>query len=155
MPLQEYPSVEALKEHVGKEVSVSDWVEISQDRINRFADATDDHQWIHLDGERCAAESPFGKPIAHGFLTLAMIPHLDGISFRMNVPFRMIVNFGFNKLRFMSPVTAGARIRLRKTLNSLFEVEGGWQLTFKIVIDIEGERKPACLGELVTRFMTS
>lgn len=154
MPLQEYPSIEALKELVGQEVSVSDWFEITQERINQFAEATEDRQWIHVDEARCRAESPFGSTIAHGFLTISLLPHLDGCSFRINQEFKMVINYGFNKLRFMSAVPAGSRIRLRKTLGAAFEVEGGWQLAFKFTVDIEGSRKPACMGELVTRFIT-
>src|SRR5690349_2721496 len=126
MPLREIESIEELKGLIGQEVAVSDWVEITQERVARFAYATDDFQWIHLDVERCKKESPFGAPVAHGFLTLSMMPYLDNISYKLKQPFKIQVNAGINKTRFLQPVVVGSRIRSRKKLLEVAETEGGY-----------------------------
>lgn len=135
---------------VGTEIGPSDWFEVTQDRIDTFADATDDHQWIHVDPER-AADGPFGAPIAHGFLTLSLLIPLqtqvfdvEGVSTK--------VNYGLDKVRFVSPVKVGARIRLLGTIADVIEVAGGYQLVLDITIEIEGGTKPAVVARSLSRF---
>ena len=142
-------SMQALRERVGQEIAASDWLEVAQDRIDRFADATDDHQWIHVDRERAAA-SPFGGTIAHGFLTLSLIPHLTAQALAFP-PARMTVNYGLNRVRFTAPVRAGSRVRARFLLLALEAIPGGAQLTFNVTIEREGSDKPACVAEVVWR----
>jgi len=138
-----------LKSLVGKEISVSDWMTVGQDRIDAFAECTDDRQWIHVDPER-ARQSPLGGTVAHGFLLLSLIPRfiLDHPVFRMRS--RMIVNYGLNRVRFISPVRSGSRIRNRATLSAL--TRKGFRrilLTFANTIEVEGESKPAITAELL------
>ena len=138
---------------VGEEIGTSDWVEITQDRINKFAEATDDHQFIHVN-EEAAKMTPFGGTIAHGFLTLSMIPYLTQQS---DVPrpdgIKMAVNYGGNKTRFLNPVKSGKRIRGRWKLLGMEEKRPGqWQQTVEITIEIEGEEKPALICEWMTMF---
>src|SRR5262249_49481696 len=140
-----------LKSLEGQEVAVGDWLEITQERINQFADATNDHQWIHVDPERCGRESPFGTTIAHGYLTLSLIPFLNQRSFHIRQPFGMTINYGSNRVRFMSPVPVGSRIRNRMTLLELAEFSGGWQARWQVTIEIEGKGKPACVAEIISR----
>jgi acyl dehydratase len=135
---------------VGDEFGPSQWLEIDQDRINRFAEATDDPQWIHVDPER-AAEGPFGTTIAHGFLTLSLLVRFwyeVGPAFE---DYRMGINYGVNKVRFPAPVPVGSRLRGRFTIADLEEIEGGIQVTLAGVAEREGEEKPVCAAELVFR----
>jgi acyl dehydratase len=135
---------------VGDDFGPSQWLEIDQDRINRFAEATDDPQWIHVDPER-AAEGPFGTTIAHGFLTLSLLVRFwyeVGPAFE---DYRMGINYGVNKVRFPAPVPVGSRIRGRFTVNALEDIEGGIQITLAGVAEREGEEKPVCAAELVFR----
>jgi acyl dehydratase len=136
---------------VGKDLGHSDWIVVSQDRIDTFADATDDHQWIHVDAER-AAQGPFGGTIAHGYLTLSLfIPLFSGLLDVSGVTTK--VNYGLDRVRFPSPVRAGARIRLGATIGAVDEVAGdGVQITLDGVIEIEGETKPACVLRSLLRF---
>jgi acyl dehydratase len=135
----------------GQMLGVSDWFEISQERVNTFADATGDHQWIHVDVERAKAESPFGGPIGHGFLTLSLfVPMWSQILQVTDVG--MGVNYGLNRVRFPAPVPVGSRIRLTATLVDVEEVKGGLQLVADGVIDREGGDKPVCVLQSVTRF---
>jgi acyl dehydratase len=135
----------------GSVLGVSDWFEVTQDRVNTFADATDDHQWIHVDPERAAAQSPFGGPIGHGFLTLSLfIPMWGQILTVTDVT--MAVNYGLNKVRFPAPVPVGSRIRLTATLLDVEEVKGGLQLVVSGVIEREGSDKPVCVLESLARF---
>lgn len=148
MPAFETPA--ALLESIGADLGASEWMAIEQDRIQAFADATGDHQWIHVDVER-AKEGPFGAPIAHGFLTLSLtslfLPELLTV-----VKSSMGVNYGMNKVRFPAPVKAGQRIRgVGKLLNAEV-VSGGVQATIGITVEIEGEAKPACVVEFLARF---
>ena len=139
---------------VGSEVGVSDWMEITQDRVNAFADVTDDHQWIHVDPER-ASEGPFGGTIAHGFLTLALVvPLIAQVDFDVGEP-RMAINYGLEKVRFPAPVPVGSRIRARVTLASVKGVEGGIQLNRVVTIEVEGGEKPAMVAEQVMRYYYS
>jgi acyl dehydratase len=135
----------------GQVLGVSEWFEVAQDRVNTFADATGDHQWIHVDPERAAAESPFGGPIAHGFLTLSLfVPMWSQVLSVTDTT--MGVNYGLNKVRFPSPVPVGAKIRLTATLLEVEEVKGGAvQLTVAGVIEREGSDKPVCVLESLTR----
>jgi acyl dehydratase len=147
-------TVDELKTLVGQELGVGDWVEITQDRVNRFADVTGDHQWIHVDVERAKA-SPLGGPIAHGFLTLSLIPLLgqvrDGI--KVSIPHKQVFNYGLNKVRFISPVKVGARVRMRTTLQAVDEVgPGALQITNLQTIEIEGGARPAMVAESLVRF---
>lgn len=152
MPQRQFADIEDLQRHAGQEVAVSDWLEITQERINAFADATSDHQWIHVDVERCKRESPFGTTIAHGFLTLSLIPQFSYATLSVGGKFRMTINYGCNKVRFMSPVKSGSRIRNRYTLLEVSQVEGGWQSRFQVTIEIEGQQKPACVAETLSRY---
>jgi len=134
----------------GKELGTSDWFEITQERVNTFADATDDHQWIHVDVERANAESPFRGPIGHGFLTLSLfVPMWSQILKVTDV--RMGVNYGLNRVRFPAPVPVGSRIRLTATLVEVEEFRGGLQIVASGVIEREGGDKPVCVLESVTR----
>ena len=143
--------IDGLKALVGKHLGHSDYVEITQDRVNRFADATGDHQWIHVDPERAKKESPFGGPIAHGYLTLSLGPMLapqimrvDGIS--------MAVNYGCEKVRFPSPVPVGSKLRLGAELLSVDDIAGGAQVTMRFTYEVEGAPKPSCVADVVFRY---
>ncbi|MBI4903534.1 MAG: MaoC family dehydratase [Acidobacteria bacterium] len=152
MPQREFSSVAELQSYAGQEVAISDWLEITQERINSFADATSDHQWIHVDTERCKRESPFGTTIAHGFLTLSLLPMFSYSTITIRESFRLTLNYGCNKVRFMSPVKCGVRIRARYTLLDVTSVEGGWQSRWQVAIEIEGQEKPACVAETISRY---
>jgi len=151
MPTRIIEGIEQLKSLVGQEVSASDWFEVTQARINAFADATDDHQWIHVDVERAKTDSPFHSTIAHGFLTLSMLPHLAAQAFKVQGDFKMGINYGLNRLRFVSPVTAGSRVRARFTLQSVEDV-AGVQLNWSVTCDTEGGQKPALVAEWLVRY---
>lgn len=140
----------SLSTWLGLEVAVSDWVEITQERINQFAAATGDHQWIHVDGERARRESPFGSTVAHGFLTLSLVPLLKESCMEFT-GVRMAVNYGTNRVRFTAPVKVNARLRGRFKLAALEEIKGGVQMTWECTIEMEGHDKPACVAELVSR----
>jgi acyl dehydratase len=140
---------ESLPQLAGQEIGVSDWVEITQDRINKFADATGDHQWIHVDVERAKKEMPGGKTIAHGYLTLSLIPWLTGGMLRVEGVSRGI-NYGSNKVRFTNMVTVGSKVRARQKLVSVEARSGGMQLTNEVTIEIEGQQRPACIAETIS-----
>jgi acyl dehydratase len=141
-----------LPSYVGKELGTSDWVEVTQERVNLFADATGDHQWIHVDVERANRESPFGGPIAHGYLTLSLlIPMWSQVLTVTDVA--MAVNYGLNKVRFPAPVPVGSKVRLTATLKDVEEIKGGYQLTAAAAIERDGGDKPVCIAELVVRFL--
>ncbi|GIX47612.1 MAG: MaoC family dehydratase [Candidatus Tectimicrobiota bacterium] len=143
--------LEELKRYVGQEIGVSNWLEVTQERINAFADATGDHQWIHVDVERAKRESPYGAPIAHGFLTLSLIPQLVWDIYKIE-GVKMGVNYGLNRVRFPAPVPAGSRIRARAKLLELQEVEGGVQAVSQVTVEREGHDKPVCVAETVSRW---
>jgi acyl dehydratase len=135
----------------GQELGTSKWYDITQDRVNTFAEATDDHQWIHVDVERAKRESPFGGPIAHGYLTLSLlIPMWSEVLTVTDAA--MGVNYGLNKVRFPAPVPVDSKIRLTATLTDVIEVKGGLQVTVSAVIELEGSEKPACVAEPIFRF---
>jgi acyl dehydratase len=140
-----------LESLVGQEVAVSDWIEVTQDRIQQFAQATGDRQWIHLDKEKAAKESPYGETIAHGFLSLALLSAMAESSFRVDGGFRLKLNYGLNRVRFPSAVPAGGRVRGRFTLAKLEAVEGGRQLTWGVLVELEGAEIPCVAAEWVTR----
>jgi acyl dehydratase len=150
MPI-EVETLDELAFFVGKELGTSSWVDIDQARINGFAHATDDHQWIHVDVER-AKTGPFGETIAHGYLTLSLlIPMWTNILEVHDVHTK--VNYGLNKVRFPSPVPSGSKIRARATLTSLEPIAGGAQLTIDILVERHGSDKPACVAQLVFRYL--
>ena len=140
-----------LKSLVGQEVGSSEWTLVTQDQINRFAALTGDDQWIHVDVERTRRESPYGGPIAHGFLTVSLIGTLMHSALEVRGPQKLRVNYGFNRLRFTSAVPAGSRIRGRYTLNSLKDVEGGVEIAWGVVVEVEGQTKPALVAEWLGR----
>ena len=145
--------LDGLKSMIGQHLGYSDWHEVTQDQVNRFADATGDHQWIHVDPERAAKESPFGGPIAHGYLTLSLAPVLMGSVMRVE-GISMGVNYGLNKLRFPSPVPVGGKLRLGATLAAVEDIPGGAQASVDLVFEVEGQDKPACVAQAVYRYYT-
>ena len=147
--MKHYATLIELQALVGQELGRSDWLQVSQERINQFAQATGDHQWIHIDPERAAA-GPFGAPVAHGFLTLSLLPLLSETAFAVD-DVRMGVNYGLNRVRFMSPVKVGSRVRAGFKLLSYEPLDGGAQLITRATIEVEGESKPACVAESVSR----
>ncbi len=151
MPKRMIQNLEELKKMTGQEVGVSDWHEVTQESINKFADATLDHQWIHVDPERARRESPFGGPIAHGYYTLSLAPYL--LANVMDVKEKkMGVNYGLNKLRFTAPVPIPSQVRLRATLTQIEEIRGGVQATFTLQFEVNGKEKPACVAEALYRY---
>lgn len=152
-PKRVLDSLDALKDLVGQEVAVTDWFTMTQERVQQFADATLDHQWIHVDVERAKRESPFKGPIAHGFLTLSLLAHFmqSAVGIRQGV--RMGVNYGMNKVRFVSPVRVGSRIRARFALQSIKDVApNGVEAQYNATIEAEGSEKPACVAEWLVRY---
>ncbi len=143
---------DSLKEYVGKEIGVSEWLTITQERIAQFAEATEDRQWIHLDRERAEKESPFGTTIAHGFLTLSLISRFmkDVIQVRSGVG--MAINYGLNRVRFPAPVRAGSKIRARVTLLSVKEVSGAYEAVYSVTVEGESGEKPCCVAESIVRY---
>ncbi|MBE7191052.1 MAG: MaoC family dehydratase [Gordonia polyisoprenivorans] len=141
-----------LDDLVGTVLGVGSWLEVTQERINTFADATGDHQWIHVDPERAVAESPFGGPIAHGYLTLSLIIPMWGEVLAVD-SVTMAVNYGLNKVRFTNPVPAGGRVRLKATLAKVEHLpKGGVQVTVEGVIELENSERPAVVAEVVYRY---
>lgn len=134
---------------VGQDIGLSDWLTVDQRRIDLFAEATDDRQWIHVDPERAAA-GPFGATVAHGFLTLSLLPPLFASGFQID-GIRMGINYGLNRVRFAAPVRVGSRLRGRFKLKAYEPIEGGAQLTVEVTIELEGSDKPACVAESVSR----
>jgi acyl dehydratase len=135
----------------GSQLGPTEWLEISQDRVNKFADATDDHQWIHVDPER-AASGPFGGTIAHGLLTLSLLPYFTHQLYTVeNVA--MAINYGYNKVRFITPVRVGAHLRARAEISSVTRLEGAVQATLATTVEIQGSDKPAAVAESIVRFI--
>jgi len=153
MPKRILESLEALKSLIGQEIAVTDWFNVTQERIQQFADATLDHQWIHVDVERARRESPFKAPIAHGFLTLSLLPHFMHEALQITDGVRLGVNYGLNRVRFVSPVRAGSNIRARIALQSLKDVPpNGVEAVFNATLEVEGGDKPCCVAEWVARY---
>ena len=145
--MRTFTDLAELEAAVGEELGTTDWMEITQERVNLFADATDDHQWIHVDEER-AKDGPFGGTIAHGYLTLSLIAHFNQELVKIETSGARL-NYGLNKVRFPNPVLVGKRIRGRAAIQSLTDVPAGKQLTVAYTIEIEDEAKPACVAETV------
>ena len=143
-------SIDRLKEWVGKEVAVTDWLSVSQEHIDEFADATGDDQWIHVDRERAARESPYRTTVAHGFLTLSLLPRFLKEAVEIQGA-RMGINYGLNRVRFTGPVPAGSRVRARFVLAAAERIEGGVQTVWSVTVEREGEAKPVLVAEWVTR----
>lgn len=145
-----------MEPQIGREIDVGDWLVIDQPRIDRFADVTGDKQWIHVDPVRAAAESPYKATVAHGFLTLSLLPYLSQSNtpeyFAAHYPaMRLRVNMGVNKVRFPAPVIVGSRVRARTELKSVEPVGDGAQIVYQFTVEIDGEQKPACVAESVVR----
>ena len=148
--MKTFESLAELAALTGQEVIVTDWFTVTQQHIDQFADATGDHQWIHVDAERAKA-GPFGTTIAHGYLTLSLIAGFSMRSFEVK-GVRMGINYGLNKVRFMAPVPVGSRLRARMTLTEASPIEGGLQLAWTTTIEREGSDKPACVAEPLSRY---
>jgi acyl dehydratase len=144
-------SLSDLKHHAGQEIAVTDWLQITQERVQQFADATGDHQWIHLDTERAAKESPYGGTIAHGFLTLSLLSQFMQQALQIT-GLRMAINYGLNRVRFPAAVTVGSEIRARFTLASLKDVEGGVEVVYQATLQANGVEKPCCIAEWIVRY---
>ncbi|MQA16059.1 MAG: dehydratase [Pseudonocardiaceae bacterium] len=144
-----FTGADDLRSAAGEQLGTSDWMTIDQERIDTFADATGDHQWIHVDTEKAAA-GPFGTTIAHGFLTLSLLPYLMAQVYRVD-GVRMGINYGLNKMRFPAPVPAGSKVRANAELAEVEDVQGGLQLVLRTTLEIEGSDKPGCVAEWVTR----
>ena len=149
--MRTFPSLAAFTEIEGQVIGSSEWFEVDQARVDTFADATDDHQWIHTDPERAAA-GPFGGPIAHGFLTLSLLPALNRRTFAID-GLRMGINYGLEKVRFPAPVPVGSRLRATIELVSTTPIEGGVQVVLRTTIEREGGDKPVCVAESVARYI--
>jgi len=152
MPQRVIEGIEEMKNLIGHELGASPWFDLTQERVNQFADATLDHQWIHIDIERATRETPFGGTIAHGFLTLSLLPHLAAQTYSVRGNFKMGINYGLNRLRFPSPVPVGSRLRARFALQSVEDVAGGYQVTLAVTVEVEGAQKPSLVAEWVTRY---
>lgn len=146
-------SVDEAVEAIGAELGVSRWFEVEQSRIDEFADVTLDHQWIHVDVERAKTESPYGETIAHGFLTLSLIPGLGKDNYRVENA-KMGINYGLNKVRFLAPVTAGSRVRVRSEIADAVRAgEDAVNLTVRHTVEVDGSQKPAAVAELISRWV--
>jgi acyl dehydratase len=150
--MRTFETIAEFKDLVGQEIGVSDWITVTQERIQLFADATNDHQWIHVDVERAKA-GPFGTTIAHGFLTLSLLPEMAASAFGVRET-RMGVNYGLNKVRFPAPVPSGSRIRGRFKLIGYEPLDGGAQMTVQVTMEREGSDKPVCIAESIGRRFT-
>ncbi|MFF0635865.1 MaoC family dehydratase [Nocardia sp. NPDC004151] len=147
----DFSDFDALRAAAGTELGVSDWMTVDQRRIDTFADATDDHQWIHVDAARAAA-GPYGRTIAHGFLTLSLVVPMTARIMTVSAA-TMAINYGLNKVRFINPVLVDSRIRGRLTLDSVTDIPGGVQAVRTMTVEIEGADKPACVAESIARYL--
>jgi acyl dehydratase len=143
--------IDELKALAGQEVGCSDWQTVSQDRINRFADVSGDHQWIHVDVDRARTDSPYHTTIAHGFLTVALLSKMVEEAVDVQGSYKMRINYGFNRLRFTGAVLAGSRIRGRCVLNSVKDFDGGAEVAWGVTVEVEGQAKPALFAEWLVR----
>jgi acyl dehydratase len=153
MPPRIIQGVEELRGLVGQEVGQSDWIEVTQAMIDAFADVTRDKQWIHVDRQRAERESPYGRTIAHGFLTLSLLSHLHSQTVRIAGTPKMSINYGLNRVRFPNAVLSGSRIRSRTTVQAVEDVPGGVQITWLITVDLEHAEKPALVAEWLGRLV--
>jgi len=151
MPPFVIENLDALKDLVGREFAITDWFEVTQERIRHFAEATEDPQWIHLDTDRAQRESPYGTTIAHGFLTLSLLSHFSKQAFQIQNGVGMIINYGLNRVRFSAPVPAGSKIRARFTLQSLKDVGNASEAVFSVIVEVQRQPKPCCIAEWVIR----
>jgi len=154
MPPLYVKNPQALKEFVGKELGVTEWLRITQERIQQFADATEDRQWIHVDTARAKNESPYGATIAHGFLTLSLVSHFLKEAIQLQGGVRLAVNYGLNRVRFPAAVRAGTRIRARIGLLALKELADSVEATYSITVESENSEKPSCVAEWIVRYYT-
>jgi acyl dehydratase len=152
MPPLVVESISSLKEFVGREIGVTAWFEMTQARIDQFAEATEDRQWIHVDSERAQKESPYGSTIAHGFLTLSVVSYFMKQAIQIRGGMRMAVNYGLNRVRFPAPVRTGSNIRARFGLVSLEELSDAFQAVFSVAMEVENSDKPCCVAEWVVRY---
>jgi acyl dehydratase len=152
MPPRVIEDLDDLKSFAGREIGVTDWLVVTQERIQQFAEATEDRQWIHVDRERAKRESPFHTTIAHGFLTLSLVSFLMKQAIQIKGGVRMAVNYGLNRVRFPSPVRADSKIRGRFTLSTLKEVSNAFEAVFSVSVESEGTDKPCCVAEWVVRY---
>jgi len=143
---------QALKDFVGREIALTEWFAVTQDRIDRFAEATEDRQWIHVDRERAQRESPFGATIAHGFLTLSLLSHFMKQAIELRGGVRMGINYGLNRVRFPAPVRVDSQIRARINLESLKELPGALEAVFSVSLEVQGSEKPCCVAEWIVRY---
>ncbi len=148
-----FPTLAGMQALVGQHLATSPWVMVDQARINLFAEATGDHQWIHIDVERATKEGPYGAPIAHGFLTLSLLPELGATAMCID-DVKMSINYGLNRVRFTGPVPAGSRVRGVLKLKAYEPIEGGVQMTTEVTIEREGAERPVCVAETVSRRFT-
>ena len=149
--MKKFSGLEEFVAAQGSQLGPTDWLEVTQERVNLFADATDDHQWIHVDPER-AASGPFGGPIAHGLLTLSLLPHFTSQMYTVE-NIAMAINYGYNKVRFITPVKVGAKIRARAEVAKVDRLDGAVQATLTTTVEIEGSDKPAAVAESIVRFI--
>jgi len=152
MPSLVVENLHSLAGFVGSEIGTTEWFTVAPDRIQQFAEITEDRQWIHVDPERAQRDSPYGTTIAHGFFTLALLSHFLRQAIQIGSGVRMSVNYGLNRVRFPSPVPAGSRIRAHFTLQALKDIPDGREATFSVVIDCENSKKPCCVAEWVIRY---
>ena len=152
MPPRMVENLHSLAGLLGREIGTTEWFSVTQERIQQFAETTEDRQWIHIDSERAQRDSPYGTTIAHGFLTLALLSQFLRQAIQIGSGVRMSVNYGLNRVRFPSPVLAGSRIRAHFTLLALKDISGGVDATFSVVINCENSEKPCCVAEWVIRY---
>jgi acyl dehydratase len=152
MPTLVLASLQSLQDYVGREIGVTGWLPVTQDRILQFAEATEDRQWIHVDPERAQHESPYGATIAHGFLTLSLMSHFMRETIQLPSDVRQTINYGLNRVRFPAPVRAGDKIRARVRLQSCRELPDSVEAVFDITIETEGGEKPCCAAEWILRY---
>lgn len=152
MPPLVIETPQSLKEFAGREIAVTDWFPVTQERIQQFAEATEDRQWIHVDPERAERESPYKSTIAHGFLTLSLLSHFMERAVQIRGGVRMAINYGSNRVRFPSPVRTGSRIRARVCLQSWKELADCVETVFAVSVEAEGAEKPCCVAEWIVRY---
>jgi acyl dehydratase len=154
MPTLVLPSLQSLKDYAGREIGTTDWLTMTQERIQQFADATGDRQWIHVDPERARRESPYGTTIAHGFLTLCLLSHFLREALQLPGDVRRTINYGLNRVRFPAPVRAGEKIRARIRLESCKELPGSVEAVYEFTVEAEGGEKPCCVAEWILRYFS-
>ncbi len=152
MPLLVVETPHSLRRFVGREIATTEWFSVTQDRIQQFAEVSEDRQWIHVDRERAEQNSPYGATIAHGFLTLSLLSQFLRQAIQIGSGVGMSINYGLNRVRFPSPVPADSRIRARFTLRAVKDIAGGVEATFSVVIEGEKSAKPCCVAEWVIRY---